>query len=41
VFALAHHHKWSISEIEGLIPYERDIYVEMLDALIEKQKGQQ
>ena len=25
-----HHHKYSISEIENLIPFERDIYVEML-----------
>lgn len=30
VFALAQHHKYSITEIEGLIPFERDIYVQML-----------
>lgn len=30
VFSLAQHHKYSISEIENLIPFERDIYVQML-----------
>jgi hypothetical protein len=24
------HHKYSLTEIENLIPFERDIYVEML-----------
>jgi len=38
VFALAQHHKYSIDEIEKLIPFERDIYVEMLLAYLEKQK---
>jgi hypothetical protein len=27
---LAQHHKYSISEVENLMPFERDIYVEML-----------
>ena len=30
VFSLAQHHKYSIDEIEKLVPFERDIYVEML-----------
>jgi hypothetical protein len=30
IFALAQHHKYSIGEIEALMPFERDIYVEML-----------
>lgn len=30
VFSLAQHHKYSITEIENLIPFERDIYVNML-----------
>lgn len=30
VFSLAQHHKYSLTEIENLIPFERDIYVEML-----------
>jgi hypothetical protein len=36
VFALAQHHKYQISEIENLIPYERDIYFTMLVAHIQK-----
>jgi hypothetical protein len=41
---LAQHHKYSIAEIEQLIIFERDIYVEMLitylQELEEKQKQQ-
>lgn len=40
VFALAQHHKYSISDIEGLMPYERDLYFQMLINWIEKQKEQ-
>jgi hypothetical protein len=29
-FALIQHHKYSLSEIENMIPFERDIYVDML-----------
>jgi len=29
-FSLIQHHKYSISDIENLIPFERDIYVNML-----------
>ncbi len=38
VFSLAQHHKYSITEIESLIPYERDLYVDMLMEFLEKQK---
>jgi hypothetical protein len=38
VFSLAQHHKYSISEIEGLIPYERDLYVDMLMEFLDKQR---
>jgi hypothetical protein len=38
VFALAQHHKYSISDIENLVPYERDIYFTMLIEFIEQQK---
>jgi hypothetical protein len=38
IFALAQHHKYSITEIESLIPYERDIYVDMLMSHLEDQK---
>jgi hypothetical protein len=36
VFALAQHHKYQISEIENLLPYERDLYIEMLVEYIEE-----
>jgi hypothetical protein len=38
VFALAQHHKYSISDIESLMPYERDLYFKMLINFIEEQK---
>jgi hypothetical protein len=38
VFSLAQHHKYSMNEIEGLIPYERDLYVDMLLEFLEQQK---
>ena len=31
------HHKYSITDIENLIPFERDIYVEMLISHIEEE----
>ena len=30
IFSMAQHHKYSISEIENLLPYERDLYFGML-----------
>lgn len=38
VFALAQHHKYQISEIENLLPYERDVYIDLLLAHLEEQK---
>jgi hypothetical protein len=35
---MAQHHKYSISEIENLFPYERDLYFEMLIEFIQSQK---
>lgn len=29
-FALIQHHKYSLSEIEGMIPWEKFVYLEML-----------
>jgi hypothetical protein len=29
-YDLAQHHKYSITEIESMYPFERDIYVELL-----------
>ena len=44
-FALMQHHKYSITELENMIPWEKDIYVALLEQYIEeenlkqKQKG--
>lgn len=37
-FAMVQHHKYSLSELENMIPYERDLYVEMLMAFLEKER---
>lgn len=29
-FAMIQHHKYSLSDIEGMIPWERRVYIEML-----------
>ena len=38
IFSLVQHHKYSITELESLIPFERDLYVEMLVDYMEEQK---
>jgi len=37
IFSMAQHHKYSISEIENLLPYERDLYFDMLVQHIKEQ----
>ena len=32
------HHKYSLSEIDGLIPWERDVYVNMLVDYIKEEE---
>jgi hypothetical protein len=29
-FSLMHHHKYSLSELENMMPWEREIYLNML-----------
>jgi hypothetical protein len=36
-FNLLQHHKYSLEEIENMIPFERTIYVQMLSAWIEEE----
>lgn len=38
MFSLIQHHKYSITEIENLVPFERDLFVEMLLEHLEKEK---
>jgi hypothetical protein len=34
---LAQHHKYSITEIENMFPFERDIYVDLLKNFLEEE----
>jgi len=36
-FNLKQHHSWSLPEIENLIPWERDIYLELLKQHIKEE----
>ena len=40
-FALMQYHKYSLSDIEDMIPFERDIYVAMLIQYLEEEKQRQ
>ena len=42
-FSKMQHHKYSLTEIENMMPWERDIYVGLLNQYIEEQnlKAQQ
>lgn len=40
-FALFQYHKWSLSEVENMMPWERDIYVELLKQHLEEEKAKQ
>ena len=35
------HHNYSLTEIENLIPWERDIYVDMLITYLKEEKEKQ
>lgn len=37
-FALMQYHKYSLSDIEDMIPFEREIYVAMLIQYLEEEK---
>jgi len=40
-FSLMQHHKYSLSDIDNMIPWERDIYVKMLIEYLKKLKDEQ
>jgi hypothetical protein len=37
-FSLMQYHKYSLTEIENMIPWERDVYVAMLQNHLEEEK---
>jgi hypothetical protein len=34
---MVHHHKYSLTELENMIPWERQIYVDMLVKFLEEE----
>jgi len=42
-FALIQHHKWSLTELESMLPWEREVYITLLQQYIEEEnlKAQQ
>lgn len=40
-FALMQHHKYSLTELENMIPWERDIYVNLLIHHLQEQERKQ
>ena len=42
-FAMMQHHKYSLTELENMIPWEREIYVSLLQQYVEEEnlKAQQ
>lgn len=37
-FAMTFHHKYALSDLENMIPFERDIYVAMIRNHLEEEK---
>ena len=37
-FSLMQHHKYSLTELENMLPWEREIYVDMLITWIKEEK---
>ena len=37
-FALMQHHKYSVEDLENMIPFEREVYVGMLMNFLEEEK---
>lgn len=37
-FALMHHHKYSLYDLENMIPWERYVYIDLLSEFLKKQE---
>ncbi len=37
-FALMQHHKYSLTELDNMMPFEREIYVSLLTQFLEEQE---
>ena len=40
-FALMQHHKYSLTELENMIPWERDVYVNLLVRFLREEEQRQ
>jgi len=40
-FALMHHHKYSLTEIENMMPWEREVYLTLLAQWLEEEQERQ
>ena len=40
-FSLMQHHKYSLSELENMMPWERDIYLDMIVTHIKEENEKQ
>jgi len=40
-FSLMQHHKYSLTELENMMPWEREVYVEMLSHFIKEENDKQ
>ena len=37
-FSLMHHHKYSLTELENMIPWERENYISLLVSFLEEER---
>lgn len=40
-FALMQHHKYSLTELENMLPWEREVYIGLLQNYLEEQRLKQ
>jgi hypothetical protein len=40
-FSLIQHHKYSINDLENMIPWERHVYIDLLKAFLKDQEERQ
>jgi|688.fasta_scaffold00075_93 hypothetical protein len=40
-FALMQHHKWGLNEIESMMPWERYVYIDLLEQHIKEEDAKQ
>ena len=41
MFSMMQHHKYSLTELENMLPWEREIYVDMLVEHLKEEKKRQ